>query len=53
MDILCILEFKGLETDQEFLYLSRELGFEKMRFGRTGRFKISYEKFPKTVVERI
>lgn len=53
MDILCILEFKGLETDQEFLYLSRELGFEKKRFGRTGRFKISYEKFPKTVVERI
>lgn len=46
-DMICQLKFNGLESGDEYLYLGRDVGLEKKRFGRTGRFRLSYERFPK------
>ena len=48
-DMICQLKFNGLDLDDDFIYLGRDVGLEKKRFGRTKRFRISYEKFPKIV----
>ena len=50
-DVICQLVFDGLELNEDYIYLGRDIGLEKKRFGRPGRFKISYEKFPKKYSE--
>ena len=47
-DMICQIKFNGLDVDEDYFYLGRNIGLEKKRFGRTKNFRISYERFPKT-----
>ena len=51
-DMICQLKFEGLDIANDYIYLGRDIGLEKKRFGRTGRFRISYEKFPKIFFDK-
>ena len=46
-DMICQLKFDGLDLDENYIYLGRDIGLDKKRFGRSKYFKISYEKFLK------
>ena len=46
--MICQIKFNGLDVDEDYFYLGRNIDLEKKRFGRTKNFRISYERFPKT-----
>ena len=51
-DMICQLKFDGLDLDEDYIYLGRDVGLEKKIFGRPKYFKISYEKFLKNNINK-
>ena len=50
-DMICQIKFNGLDFDEDYIYLGRNIGLERKRFGRVKRFRISYERFLKNNIE--